>query len=41
MDERLGAVLFNSGCKKQVFSPEPWKNLAQIRLFVFEKKRTL
>jgi len=32
-----GAVLFNAGCNKQVFSPKPWKKMAQIRLVVFEK----
>jgi len=31
-------LLFNAGCKKQVFSPKPRKKWAQIRLVVFEKK---
>jgi len=33
-------VLFNAGCNKEVFSDfllNPEKNLAQIRLVVFEK----
>jgi len=30
-------VLFSAGCNKQMFSPKPWKKLAQIRLVVFEK----
>jgi len=30
-------MLFNAGCNKQVFSPKPEKNLAQILLVVFEK----
>jgi len=34
---RLGALLFNEGCNKQVFSLNPEIKLAQIRLFVFEK----
>jgi len=33
---RPGAVLFNACCNEQGFS-KPWKNLAQIRLVVFEK----
>jgi len=30
---------FNAGCKKQVLNPE--KNLAQIRLAIFEKNTPL
>jgi len=35
---RPGALLFYAGCNKQVFSPKPWKKLAQIHLVVFKKK---
>jgi len=40
---RPSALLFNAGCNEQVFLLNPEKNLAQIRLVVFEKnskKRT-
>jgi len=30
-------LLFNAGSNEQVFSPKSLKNLAQIRLVIFEK----
>jgi len=32
-------VLFNADCNEQVFPPNPEKNLAQIHLVTFEKKK--
>jgi len=40
---KAGCIAFQAGYNEQVFAPKPWKNLAQIRLVVFEKnakKRT-
>jgi len=39
--KRPSALLFNAGCNEQVFSPEPRKNLAQIRHVVYKKNAPL